>query len=364
MEQNKIREEFKAFIKELTVEICTNVCLDQISTINEEYEKNNKNYKSITNKIENIIFENKNNIQQINSQNNNAIKEITEEFSERLIEMEEDLKGVYTLRNEEFDKIKTNLQEVFRQAFENEKSREEADKIVIEVAKELMGSHDAVEEAIKEVRNENKLLLQKLIRDSEEVFKKYEESVHKLNEDERNAFINTLSNGISLEKENFSADIIEIVENNIKELLNKFIRENREVQKKVNDLINGKDVENKFQSINESVVRIYNKLEKVNNDITNLNTTVKNVESKRKEEHTKQINEIVEKVTNNISLELKNRFKEANNKNMEEIEKQNQNLIKVINKLNLLEERNKKLEQYIKYIIGGLGIIVVLQLIF
>lgn len=130
MATKEIREEFKEFIKEVSIDICTNVCIDKIIEINDEFRKNNERLISVTSNIDETLEDNRNNIIKINYENNNqieqiadycdtTIKYISDEFIHFLNEKKDEITNINNKSRSQFESIYNNFKLLFEKSLNN-----------------------------------------------------------------------------------------------------------------------------------------------------------------------------------------------------------------------------------------------------
>jgi len=308
MSNKDIKAEFKDFIKELTVEICTNVCLDKITTVNEEFKKNNLRFKDTTNKVEQILFDNKKNVELINTKNNSTIKSISDELKNTLYENEKELEELYGNNVKKFEETLKGFKELFERALNNEENKEENNEMVVAIAKELMGSHDALDEAMDVVNKSNKEHLESLKKSNEELLQTYEAKIQKLNKEERDKFIKELSHAISSQKDSFSKDVIVSIEKFTSETMKQFTGKTEIYVEKMNKLINDNSSNKKLKDLIDNINKISNRIEQLNTEIKKVDKNVDSLERKISSRYSELSKEILSDISKQNS-ELINSIK-------------------------------------------------------
>lgn len=348
--ENNIKSEFKEFINVLSKEICKEVLLEDMKTINTSFNTTV-----------------------------NECKEINEEYNKNLKEVEKELNNIITTRKD------LNI-----------------------FIKESRRNNEKLDHSLNEVNIKNEKIRNSIINENNRIFNDYIKKIKTLNEEEKFKLITEIKKAIEVESKKYILNLkSELTNVKVLEILEDLQNEafkTKKANNKLEETINKLDISCKsISEVNNKIGAHTQKLEKnilnnFNKVISSTNTSVsegiiKLVE--KNEKSYKKINEgfnLLNKNTNNISdnidtinktIKAENSFinREINShvdtihKRLDAIEKINNenkkmicnsinNYEKVYDKLKVLQEDiNKKSEMYNKSLIV-IAIILIIILLF
>ncbi|MSR92546.1 hypothetical protein [Inconstantimicrobium porci] len=267
MSNTELKNEFKDFIKDLTIEICGNVCLDKILQVNQEYEKNNTQLIASVDNMKDLIKTGKKDLSDIAVNNNKQLLQIIAAFNKSIEKRENEIEEIAEKNKKEYEKIFEKFYGVIKEADTSTKKFDENNKNLDNILKNVKSSNAIAQTTLNIVNKQNSQFFSDVKKTNGEIFTKYKNDVASFNEQQRQILINEMSEAIIKQKDVLSSEIIKDVNNFTNKITNEVMEKIKSCSDTIIEFIENDKNEEYYTDILNSIKTINNELYSVKNSI-------------------------------------------------------------------------------------------------